>query len=195
MAGGFGSKQNPKNNLFNKSGFNNNEILKSSDSYTNEKPQHFGLNGILRLGQPVEINKAKSVEHNWKKEFLSSNNLGKEQQTLIRQQQAELQRSIDELRTEIKKLVISAEGLETEVEQVAFQPVVEANDYQLNVLQRIKRLIANFTLNISQAGIWCESFSRKKNKRNAFWSTVRNKKIGGEQYLFSSEHSAARSTN
>lgn len=195
MAGGFGSKQNPKNNPFGKSGLNNNEILKSSSQFSQEKPHKISFGGILTLGQSIEINHPNTPDYSWKKEFLNVNYLQKEQEVIVKQQQQELQKAINELRVEIQKLIQSTENLDTEIEQIAIQPIVENNEYQLTVLQRVKRLVINFTRNISQAGIWCESFSRKKQKRNAFWNNVKNKKNGGEQYLFSSEHSAARSTN
>jgi hypothetical protein len=196
MAGGFGSKQSSKNHQFSKNSFNNSEVLKSSDSfYQSEKPAKIQFGGVLKLGQPAELSKSPKIESNWKKEFLNVSYLQKEQENILNHQQSELKKTIEDLKGEIKKLIVASEGLENEVEQAAAQPIAENNQYQLNFLQRIRQLIINFTRNISQAKVWLESFSRKKQKRNAFWNNVKNKKGGGEQYLFSNEHSVARSAN
>jgi hypothetical protein len=70
--------------------------------------------------------------------------------------------------------------------------VVEFSEYQLNFFQRIKMIIINFRKNITEAGVWLESFNHKKGKKNAY----RNKsKSGGQKYTDSGEHSAARSAN
>jgi hypothetical protein len=197
MAGGFG-KQDPKNNKFNSGGFNN-EIFKFSGESSAQKPQEkaskFKFNGVLHLGQTIGFDQEKPQSNTWKPEFLSVNHLKKEEESILKEQQLELKKSIDELRTEIKNLVNSTETLDTEVEQAVLMPVIEANKYQLSILQRLKILIINFTRNISEAGVWFESFKGKKQKRNAFWNNVKNKKNGGEQYLFSNEHSVSRSAN
>ncbi len=199
MAGGFGVKPDPKNNKYNKSGFNN-EIFKSQSEYSSsqstDKSPKFSLKGILNLGQTVEVNNTpKKVESTWNKEFFGPSHLQKEQELLIQKEQEELKKSIDALREEIQKLVKSAENLDENIEIIAMEPVTEVNEYQVNVLQRLKRLIVNFTLNINQAGIWLDCARKKKQKHNAFWGNVKNKKSGGEQYLFSSEHTASRSAN
>lgn len=197
MAGGFGSKD-PKNNKFNKSGLNN-EILKFPSDYDSpkatDKTPKFSLNGILNLGQTIDFNKTPKSESSWKNEFLPVSHLQKETTLLLKEQQSEIKKSIDSLKSEIQNLIQSAKNLDENIETVALQPVVEANDYHLNVLQRLKKLIMNFTLNISEASVWLNSFKGKRQKHNAFWNKVKNKKSGGEQYLFSSEHSSARSVN
>jgi len=187
MAGGFLVKSNNKIGNYKTNPFSN-EIIKG----TGEEPKKkVGLMGILGLGQSIEINKP---QKDWGNEFFGGlNHLQQEQNTLLKNQQSELKKSVEAIQQEIKKLVKTTENLNTDVEKVALDPIAEVSEYQLRFLDRVKTFISNLRKNLSQASTWLESFQTKKRKKNAFWSKVKNKKSGGEQYLFSGEHSAARS--
>lgn len=188
MAGGFLTKSNNKPVVHKINGFSG-EIIKGTNEEAPKKK--IGLMGILGLGQSVEIGKPAKK---WGNEFFPGlNHLQQEQNAIQKDQQSELKKSIEALRSEIKKLVKTTENLNTDVEKIANDPVVEINEYQLNFLNRVRAFVANLRKNLSQASTWLESFQTKKRKKNAFWGKVKNKKSGGEQYLFSGEHSAARS--
>ncbi len=193
MAGGIlgYTKKDPKAKL-SSSQFSP-EVLK--DGYSSSKKQTvspiFGLKGILSLGQSVELNK-KPESKPWAQEFLP-NHLVSEQLSYQQQNNTELKKEIEELLVEIRKLAQATDNLEKSVELAVDAPVVEVNTYQVSVLRRIKNLIAQFRINVSQASNCVEMFQSRKKKRNAFWNNVKNKKQGGEQYLMSNEHSAARS--
>lgn len=191
--GGLNGKFDPKkNNLF-KSG-NSSEVLK--DSQNNSAPQKFSLSGLLGLNQTVEINKSSQKTENWGKEFFSNINIVQEQEkVLFDQHQKELEKAISELQEEIKKLVHATDNLEKDIQNIPQQNIPEASEYQINFLIRIKNFIANFRKNVNEASVWLESFASKKKKRNYFWNTAKDKKKGGDQYLMSNEHSAARSVN
>lgn len=190
-AGGpYHGKVDPKKiNLFgsNKS----NEIL--SDSQANSAPKKFSLSGILGLNQTVEINKPPKSE-NWGKEFFDNINTLQQQETsLSNQYQKEQEKNIVELQAEIRNLTQSTENINNnDIQSIPLEYISEASEYQINFLERIKKYVAK---NINEANNWLESFSQKKKKKNYFWSTAKNKKQGGEQYLMSSEHSASRSVN
>jgi len=181
MAGGFGVKFDPKNKKKVFAGFSN-EVIKDSPI---EKPKN-SLGGFLRPGESVSFGRQEN-----KPLFL--NHLVEEEKVIFAQEKQEIQKAIEDLRSEIKKLIENTEGLDKSLEKAVLEPVVEATAYQISFLSRIRNLLAQFRLNICQASVWVEAFSAKKKKRNFFWSTVKNKKGGGEQYLFSNEHSAARS--
>ena len=192
MAGGFGSKSDPKNkNLIKK---NNSEILKefsdSSSSKSEIKPS-----GKLFLGQSIHLNQESQPNNsiNWNREFLTKT-ANEAQPLFINQHHQEIQQAINEILTEIKKLELSTDNLSHEVVQATGQNIPEANEYQLKFLQRIRNIIIQFRRNIDQSCIWMESFNRKKSRKNAFWNKTKSKN-GGEQYLFSGEHSASRSAN
>lgn len=195
MAGSFGYKLNPKQNKLAKSTFGS-EVLKESpeiSSPQNTRPNKapkFSLSGILGLNQTIEFGKKEE-----KPVINFINHLEKESQIILDNRQKELQKAIEELRTEIKKLASATDNLEKDVEVAAMAPVAEANEYELTFLQRIQKIIVIFRKNISEAGNWLESFNAKKKKKNYFWNTSRNKKKGGTEYLFSNEHTAARSVN
>lgn len=190
MAGGFGQKPNSKNKSFTKTGLNS-EIFKDFPANSTEKKIN---SGVLFPGQSVDLSKPKAESINWNKEFLFKS-IQVEQQTIVNRQSQELTSEINEIRLEIKKLIDTTDNLDQEIISISLEEISENSQYQLNFLSRIKILIQNFRKNISEAGVWMESFTHKKSRRNAFWGKARNKKSGGEQYLFSGEHSASRSTN
>ncbi|MFA5532634.1 MAG: DUF5660 family protein [Candidatus Shapirobacteria bacterium] len=191
MAGGFGQKPNSKNKSFIKNG-SNSEVFKDLPTTSTEKKVN--NSGILFPGQSVELSKPQTESINWNKEFLFKS-IQVEQQSIVNRQSEELVSAINEIRLEIKKLINVTENLDQEIVNIPLEENSENNQYQLNFLFRIKRLIENFRKNISDAGVWMESFTHKKSRRNAFWGKARNKKNGGEQYLLSGEHSASRSAN
>jgi len=113
---------------------------------------------------------------------------------LFDHRQIETQQRIEEIRQELKKLVHETQELDNQIINAAESNVFEYNIYQLSFLDRIKSIIINIRLNISEASNWFESFVGKKKKRNCFWNKTKSKH-GGSQYLQSGEHSAARSAN
>lgn len=198
MAGGFGNSGNSKKQFLFK-GKLSSEVLQDSHEGSlsfkpNQSPKVSTLKGILGLGRPVEINKNLDQVNNWNKEVLYKvNHLEQEQKLLLDSKQKEIEKAVDQLRSEIAALIKVTGNLEKQVEKVALDPIIDASEYQLNWLGRVKNFIANFRKNISEASLWVESFNKKKKKKNLFWNNVKNKKGGGEQYLFSNEHSASRS--
>ncbi len=190
--GSYHGKADPKKSSFfgvNKSS----EIL--SDSQTNTAPKKFSLSGILGINQSVEINKNNPKPENWSNEFLSNINYVQEQEkTLFNQKQKELENTIKELQQEIKSLTDSTDNLNQDIQNITLENIPEVSEYQINFLTRIKNFVINFRKNINEASSWLESFTKKKRKKNYFWSMAKSKK-GGEQYLMSSEHSASRSVN
>lgn len=199
MAGGIGGKIDPKLQKLLKNGFGS-EVLKDSQ-ISNSAPKSenrsiFSLKGILSLGQTAEIGKKQdTLQKSGEKVFFGLNHLEHEQKILFDQRQQILEKNINELRGEIQQLIKATGQLEKQVETAAIAPVVEFTEYQQKFLDRVRLFIANFRKNISEAGNWIESFSKRKKKKNYFWSMAKDKKKGGEQYMFSNEHSAARSVN
>jgi hypothetical protein len=193
MAGGFGSKFDPKNKRSVKK--NNSEILKefSDISQVKSEPKLFGR---LFPGQSIHLNQEKqpNKDIDWNREFLTKT-ATEAQPLFVNQHHQEIQQAINEILDEIKKLKLSTDNLTHEIDQASEQNIPEANEYQLKFLQRIKNIIIQFRQNIDQSCVWMECFNRKRSRKNAFWGNVRNKKNGGEQYLFSGEHSASRSAN
>jgi uncharacterized protein DUF5660 len=192
MAGGSGQKSNQKQKHFAKS-------VSSSEVLNNFQPSDVqstnSESGILTPGQSIEFNKESHQKNNWSKEFLS-NTVEIDQKLIIQRQGKETQHLIEEIRLEIQKLVIElSQELGKEVTKVALTNIPENNHYQLTFLGRIKNLIQKIRQDISESNIWLNTFNQKKGRQNSFWGKARNKKSGGQKYLFSSEHSASRSAN
>lgn len=191
MAGGFGQKYNPKNKSFVKSSSNSEVLNELPSNYFENKTK---TSGILIPGQSVEFNPSVPEKTNWNKEFLT-NSIEIDQKLIIQRQGQELNQTVEELRLEIKKLIDITSELDNEISNVPLVNIPENNEYQLNFLDRVKRIIKNFRKNISEATTWMTAFNNKKNKQKSFWGRAKNKKSGGQQYLLSGEHSASRSAN
>jgi hypothetical protein len=192
MAGGFGLFKGPKDNktLIKK---NNSEILKDFPDSSSSKPK-IKSSGILFPGQSLNLKSGESKTNiNWNREFLIKS-APQEQTVFINHHTQEIKKEIEALRTEIKKLVQSTNNLDQAIIQSVDQNIVEFSQYQITFLERIKNLVVQFRQNIDQSCVWMESFNRKKSRKNAFWNKAKSKN-GGEQYLFSGEHSASRSAN
>jgi len=191
MAGGI--LKNPKNSKLQNKNLFSNETLKEGYEPVKKPVTHenkFSLRGILGLGQTVELNKSKSPESH-----VFFNNLVQEEKILLDSHKKEWVREIKELKNEIRKLFQSVKNLDKETEKLILEPVIEANEYQVNFLGRIRILLKNFSKNVNEVSNWMESYSkRQKSRKNAFWGKVKDRKHGGgEQYLNSGEHSASRS--
>lgn len=197
MAGGIGTKIDPKWQKIAQN-ISSNEVLKDSGSVqSSQKPENksiFSLKGVLGLNQSVSLNKETSkLENQSKVLFGNLNYVEKDYQTLVASKQQELERNIQEIYTEIKKLTKTAGKLEKELEVAIDTPIIEPSEYQVTFLVRLKNLIVTMTHSFSEATLWLDSFNKRKKKKNYFWNTAKNKKTGGTQYLFSDEHSVARS--
>lgn len=195
MAGGSGIKPSTKSNQFGKSGIFGNEIVNNQPSSTSQKIK---FNGILGIGQTIDFNQnsRENNQTNWGKEFLSNiNHLKKEENILFDSHESDLKHAINELRHEIQKLIKTSNSFNQDIEKITVEQIADISEYQVKFLERIKTFIINFRRNIDEAHIWCDSLNCKSKKKNNFWNKAKNKKSGGEQYLFSSEHSASRSAN
>ena len=186
MAGGSLFTKSSKNGS-QTSVFNNTEVLKESNSQPKLVPNL--LDGILLPGQSIEFNQDKPPE---KPKF--DNYLQREQSLFIHPHQEETEKAIQKILEEIKSLIPTTEGLSSDVTNIPLINIPESNTYQLNFVDRIKNIIIDTRQNATNSSSWSESFSRRQNKRNAFWNKAKSKN-GGEQYLSSGEHSASRSAN
>lgn len=196
MAGGFTGPKDPKWKNISKNSFSSEVLKDSQQSFSAPKTENkpsFGLKGILGLNQKVEFNKNNTKSAENKFFFGQLNHLDKEYQQILESKQHELKKSIDELRIEIQKLIKNTAQVNKDVEVAAMANIAEISEYQIGYLQRLKTFFATINQSISESCLWLSSLNTKKKKRNAFWNTVKNKKAGGEQYLFSNEHSVARS--
>jgi len=187
MAGGNSFVKNPQKGKYNPA-FDGAEVYKAPTNH--QVTVSSILNGVLRPGETIDFSQEIKTPDKPKIE----NYLQREQSIFVNQHTQEIEKSIQELRVEIKNLIKTTENLDHEVEQSADQNITEVSKYQLNFLERIKNLIVQFRQNINEAGAWLESFNHKKSKRNAFWNKAKSKN-GGEKYLNSSEHAVARSAN
>lgn len=122
--------------------------------------------------------------------------LQKEQREIYSREKRERDREVKVLQNEVEKLTQAAENLQGKLEKnldIAVQrPSTESSVYELNWLRRLKRAIKKFTAEIENASLWLSAFAQKRAKRGFFWSQASSKK-GGAKYMFSSEHSVARS--
>jgi len=192
MAGGFGSKFDPAKFKLQKNGLSNEFDHQASQTASSPDSKSFSIRGVLGLGQSVELSRP-SVPSSEKKILLGPSYLEQELAQIESQEKAELKKIIEQLQDEIKSMKAALGQLDSTAEQLISNPVVEVNSYQLTFLSRLRAFMSSLAANINQANMWLDSFNQKKKKKNYFWSMAQNKKKGGQQYMFSNEHSAARS--
>ena len=186
------STKNKQKQGSNKNGFGS-EFLNESTPFSTpseKKAITHKLAGILSLGQTIEVNSPNAPKK--EQSFWPTNYLQKEHHLLLDNRQRELKKAIQQLRKEIAELIRTTQKVNKQVEKATISPIPEPSQYQVSFLERIKNFIVDFRRNISKAAVWLETFNSKKKKKNTFWGRVKNKKSGGQQYLFSGEHSASR---
>ena len=155
-----------------------------------QPPKTTGLRGILGLGQSTEINRSPA---NYGAELYQPSHLQHEATLLLQQDNQELKKTIAELVEQIKALSTASKNTQKEIEKISLEENPEPSTYKVNFLKRLVTYLKQVTKNINQAGEWASMFSIRCKQRGKFWNNVKNKKTGGEQYLFSNEHSSARS--
>ena len=155
-----------------------------------QPPKTTGLRGVLGLGQSTEINRSPT---NYGTELYQPSHLQHETTLLLQQDNQELKKTITELVEQIKSLSKASKNTQKEIEKISLEENPEPSTYKVNFLKRLVTYLKEVTKNINQAGEWASMFSIRCKQRGKFWNNVKNKKTGGEQYLFSNEHSSARS--
>lgn len=191
MAGASSKIRDQHGNLLKADGFSPEIFGHHQSGQVADKPTPtFSLRGVLGLNQSVELNR--QTESIKKETVFFVNHLEKELNQLHQQNDQALKKEIEELTHAIKNLSTAVKDLK-QVDQAIIQSAPEPSQYQINFLGRLRQFIINITKDITSASEWVQVLRKRKNKKNAFWGNVRNKKTGGEQYLFSNEHSAARS--
>ena len=189
MAGGQSFKNDPKK-IHTKNNFGTESLPESQLSSPPPAVNKISLRGILGIGQTIEFNKPAAHSQEI---FSGINHLQQEAKILFDQRQKELTKALEELRKEIASLAKSTDHLEKSIENVAITEIAEVSEYQVNFFIRIRNFIANVRQNISEAALWVQAFAAKKKKKNYFWNTAKNKKKGGDAFMFSDESGVSRS--
>jgi len=106
---------------------------------------------------------------------------------LFSRKQQETKQQIALLRDEIKKIIQSMSDISSEVlaveQSVATNPVA-VGTYQINFLERIRRILAIAKKNIQESKNWLQVFNQRQKSRSYYWGQV---KKSGTSYLLSNE--------
>lgn len=106
---------------------------------------------------------------------------------LFSRKQQETKQQIELLRSEIKKIIKSMTDISSEVlaveQSVATNPVA-VGTYQVNFLERIRRILAIAKKNIQESKNWLQQFNQRQKSRSYYWGQV---KKSGTSYLLSNE--------
>ncbi|MBI2465360.1 hypothetical protein HYV64_04425 [Candidatus Shapirobacteria bacterium] len=189
MAGGSVTKSDPKK-VHTKNFFGSESQPESQTNSSPLPPQKFSLRGILGIGQTIEFGEKSPSS---KEIFSGISHLQHEVQVLFDQRQKDLEKALVELRSEIAKLANNTDNLEKSVENIAINEITDISEYQVNFFIRIRNFIATVRQSISETCLWVQAFASKKKKRNYFWNTAKNKKKGGDAFMFSDESGVSRS--
>ena len=153
-------------------------LLGSNDS--NSQPQN-----------PQELyQKENSLENKYKQQWIRSENIRREEQTLFSREQKETQNQVMALRDEIQSLAKATGNLAKQVEISAVQTPenIQLGSYHINFFRHLKALIKSLRSQINESAMWLESWNKKSKKQNAYWGGV---KKSGAKFLLSQDRYVA----
>lgn len=97
-----------------------------------------------------------------------------EQMALLQQQEAEVAKKIDEIRLEIKALIMTIRSVDRQIQQAVSQEMVDPGAYHLNFLDRLKTMLKLMRKSLADSSSWLNLMqSRKKEKR--YWNQYKKK--------------------
>jgi len=163
-----------------------------SDKFPSKQPRP--KSGEIKPGQSIEMSKIRSgeAEKNEKlqKQIILEKQLRNEEQILVQKRTNELRIEINQIHEEVLQLAQSTNNLSNELTIAAFQAPVDANQYEINFLKHILKMIKNYRAKIDNASTWMHSANHRAGKKN-MWG--QNYKKHGAKYLLSGEHYVTRS--
>ncbi len=104
--------------------------------------------------------------------------------------QKETQRKIEQIRQELKQLAARVKTLDANVTQAVMSPVIDGGEYQVSFLEHIKKVIHDYSMNVSQANSWLEMYNRRSKKKGYYWGQA---KKSGTSYTLNNERNVATS--
>lgn len=111
----------------------------------------------------------------------------REGKILFTSEQKEIQKQVNVLQEEIKKLAKSTSDLASEAKEAEITAMQEApliGTYHLNFFIRLRRLISELRSQIQESSFWLASWNKKAQKRNYYWNQF---KKSGSKFMLSSD--------
>jgi len=104
--------------------------------------------------------------------------------------QKEIEKKIEQIREELKKLAARLKNLDSNVTAAVQAPVVEAGEYHLSFLEHIREVIHDYSLKVSQADSWLEVYNKRSRKKGFYWGQAQKR---GTSYTLNNERTVATS--
>lgn len=112
----------------------------------------------------------------------------REEQIIFSREKNQLKVQIETIQTQIKKLAKEEVGLMEEVDQAAFQAVVNPGVYHQNFFERLLYLIKLARKKVADSRTWLQMQNHRCKKRNGYWQSV---KKSGTSFMLSGERTAS----
>ncbi len=106
----------------------------------------------------------------------------------FRQQEQLVAQKIEEIRLELKALVVSLKNVDRELVKTIDEQVVDAGIYHLNFLDRLKTILKLMRQNVNDSASWLRVMRSRKKERH-FWALFKKK---GTEFGLSNERAVAQ---
>ncbi|RJR16190.1 hypothetical protein C4579_00535 [Candidatus Microgenomates bacterium] len=113
-----------------------------------------------------------------------------EQMQMFRQQEAQVARKIEEVRQELKALIMEIKSVDQDVQQAVEQNIVDPDLYHINFFDRLKVMLKNMLQEIKDSRSWLTTHKSKK-RQMGYWSQYKKK---GTTFGLSHERTVATQT-
>lgn len=146
--------------------------------------------GELKPNQPLEVGKVwTEKDTKLAQERQLSQQKEQEWQGLIAKEQQTVRVGLEQVRQELRKLVVSLGKLGKEVDKATFEAPVNPGVYHQNLFEILRQTLKDMRLEADQSASWMAMYSQRSNKKQGmFWA---NFKKHGTKYAFSGERGAA----
>lgn len=158
--------------------------------------------GDLQPGQPVSLNQQPQAPEPSPSPFPRMNErfpfpfkrkeqfkpmYSPEQVALLRQQEAQVARKIDEIRLELKSLISEIKTVDSDLQKAVDEQIVDPDTYHMNYLDRIKIMLKNILKQLKESRTWMTTQKTRK-KQMGYWSQYKKK---GTSFGLSHERTVA----
>jgi len=104
--------------------------------------------------------------------------------------QKETERKIEQIREDLKRLAKQVKILDTNIIKAIESPVVEAGEGQISFLEHIKKVIHDYSLSVTSANSWLETYNNRSKKKSYYWGQAAKR---GTSFTQNNERTAATS--
>jgi hypothetical protein len=109
---------------------------------------------------------------------------------VFNQRKQEVEKKIDQIRIEIKKIARGIVGLDQSIQAVIQQEVTNPGTYHLNFFEKLLSFLQYMNKRVTESRHWASMHSQRSQTKSYYWSMA-GKKKGGTMFSMSQERTVA----